>query len=134
MFANLKNNDKELIRTIIHLAVCHEIIIDEKKGTYNAASPDELALVNAAKQFGYEFTGKDGDEIMTIKTPKGAVKYKLLNVCAFTSTRKRMSVIVEDKEKKIWLMCKGADSVITERLSHESLNSSTFKETDRVVT
>mgnify|MGYP001282011629 FL=1 len=49
---------------------------------------------------------------MTIKTPKGAVKYKLLNVCAFTSTRKRMSVIVEDKEKKIWLMCKGADSVI----------------------
>ena len=31
-------------------------------------------------------------------------------------------------------MCKGADSVITERLSHESLNSSTFKETDRVVT
>ena len=25
------------------------IIIDEKKGVYNAASPDELALVNAAK-------------------------------------------------------------------------------------
>jgi len=49
MFANLKNNDKELIRTIIHLAVCHEIVIDSKKGTYNAASPDELALVNAAK-------------------------------------------------------------------------------------
>lgn len=71
---------------------------------------------------------------MTIKTPKGAVKYKLLNVCAFTSTRKRMSVIVEDKEKKIWLMCKGADSVITERLSHASLNSEVFKETDRVVT
>lgn len=134
MFANLKANDKDLIRTIIHLAVCHEIIIDEKKGSYNAASPDELALVNAAKQFGYEFAGKDGDEIMTIKTPKGAVKYKLLNVCAFTSTRKRMSVIVEDKDKKIWLMCKGADSVITERLSHASLNSNTFKETDRVVT
>lgn len=81
MFANLKNNDKDLIRTIIHLAVCHEIIIDEKKGSYNAASPDELALVNAAKQFGYEFAGKDGDEIMTIKTPKGPHKYKLLNVC-----------------------------------------------------
>lgn len=49
MHANLKAGDKELIKTIIHLAACHEIIIDEKKGTYNAASPDELALVNAAK-------------------------------------------------------------------------------------
>lgn len=117
MFANLKAGDKDLVRVLIHLAVCHEIIIDEKKGSYNAASPDELALVNAAKQFGYEFAGKDGDEIMTIKTPKGPLKFKLLNVCQFTSTRKRMSTIVEDKDKKITLMCKGADSVITERLS-----------------
>lgn len=71
---------------------------------------------------------------MTIKTPKGELKYKLLNVCVFTSTRKRMSVIVEDKDKKIWLMCKGADSVITERLSKSSLNSEVFRETDRIVT
>lgn len=49
MFENLKNNDEALIRTIVCLAVCHDIIIDEKKGVYNAASPDELALVNAAK-------------------------------------------------------------------------------------
>ena len=42
--------DKEaLIRTIMFLACCHTIIIDEKKGTYNSSSPDELALVNAAK-------------------------------------------------------------------------------------
>jgi len=45
----LGNNDKDLVRTVILLAVCHDIIIDEKKGVYNAASPDELALVNAAK-------------------------------------------------------------------------------------
>jgi magnesium-transporting ATPase (P-type) len=53
------------------LALCHDIIIDEKKGVYNAASPDELALVNAAKQFGYEFAGCNADDVMTIKTPKG---------------------------------------------------------------
>ena len=42
--------DREaLIRTIMFLACCHTIIIDEKKGTYNSSSPDELALVNAAK-------------------------------------------------------------------------------------
>jgi len=123
-----------LVRTIVHLAVCHDIIIDEKKGVYNAASPDELALVNAAKQFGYEYAGMDADDIMTVKTPNGPLKFKRLNVCEFTSTRKRMSVIVEDKDKKIILMCKGADSVITDRLSQESLKSKVFVETDRVVT
>ena len=38
-----------LERCLVFLACCHTIIIDEKKGRYNAASPDELALVNAAK-------------------------------------------------------------------------------------
>lgn len=71
MFENLKNNEKWLVRTVLHLAICHDIIIDEKKGVYNAASPDELALVNAAKQFGYEFAGMNADDVMTIKTPKG---------------------------------------------------------------
>ena len=45
-----------------------------------------------------------------------------------------MSVIVEDKDKKIILMCKGADSVITDRLSKQSLQSKCFIETDRIVT
>ena len=49
MYENLKNNDKALVKTIMAIAICHDIIIDEKKGVYNAASPDELALVNAAK-------------------------------------------------------------------------------------
>jgi phospholipid-translocating ATPase len=45
------------------------------------------------------------------------LKYKLLNVLEFTSTRKRMSVIVEDQNGNKTLMCKGADSIIKERLS-----------------
>jgi len=31
------------------LALCHTVIWDEKNQRYNSASPDELALVNAAK-------------------------------------------------------------------------------------
>jgi phospholipid-transporting ATPase len=61
MFSDLRDksaaNHKALVRTLLFLSVCHTIVIDERKGTYNAASPDELALVNAAKQFGYEFKG-----------------------------------------------------------------------------
>ena len=73
------------------LACCHTIIIDARKGTYNAASPDELALVNAAKQFGYEFADRDKDDNIIIKDKRNnkEYKYKLLNVCEFTSTRKR---------------------------------------------
>jgi magnesium-transporting ATPase (P-type) len=52
-------------------------VIDQKKGTYNASSPDELALVNAAKEFGYEFTAKDENDNIVIydKIKKQTLKY-----------------------------------------------------------
>ena len=46
------------------------------------------------------------------------LKYQLLNVCEFTSTRKRMSCIFRDPQGNLVLMCKGADSVIEELLSN----------------
>jgi len=64
-------NHESLKKVVLHLALCHTIIIDAKKGTYNAASPDELALVNAAKQFGYQFMGIDRRGFMMIKNLKG---------------------------------------------------------------
>ena len=51
-------------------------------------------------------------------------RYEILNVIEFTSARKRMSVIVKTPEGKIKLFCKGADSVIYERLSPVSLENS----------
>lgn len=45
------------------------------------------------------------------------INYKLLYVCEFNSTRKRMSAIFRDPLGKIIIMSKGADSVILERLS-----------------
>lgn len=47
-------------------------------------------------------------------------KYKLLYVLEFTSKRKRMSVIVTDDKGNVYLFCKGADSIIYERLTAES--------------
>lgn len=52
-------NHNALRIVCLQLAVCHTVIIDEKKGVYSAASPDELALVYAAKQFGFEYKGMD---------------------------------------------------------------------------
>ena len=49
---------------------------------------------------------------------KGEVfKYRLLNILEFTSSRKRMSVIVEEEATRtLMLLTKGADSVILPRL------------------
>jgi phospholipid-transporting ATPase len=120
---------------VLFLACCHTIIIDQKTKKYNSSSPDELALVNAAKQFGYEFKERDGNNNVTIydKKQNQSYIYHLLNVCEFTSSRKRMSVIYRDPWNRIILMCKGADSVITENLIEWSRQSSLFVRTEQYV-
>ena len=65
----------------------------------NSASPDELALVEGAKKNGYSFEGKDTASVITIKIERdeSLLKFELLNTLEFTSTRKRMSVIIRDQ-------------------------------------
>ena len=43
------------------MALCHTVIVFHKEDSpsYNSTSPDELAIVNAAKFFGYNFLGRD---------------------------------------------------------------------------
>ena len=65
-----KDPDHELyMRYLFHLSVCHTVVIEENQGvkTYNASSPDELALVNAAKFFGFEFSKWDEDNYVHVK-------------------------------------------------------------------
>lgn len=78
--------------------MCHTIIVDMKDGqiTYNASSPDELALTNAARHFGITFKDRDENNNMIIENKFTMMDevYELLHVIEFTSARKRMSVIV----------------------------------------
>ena len=107
-----------LNEVLMHLAVCHTVVVDKNKGLYNAASPDELALVDGAKSLGYVFVGREPDNILLVRDKAGYEKrFKLLNVLEFNSTRKRMSVIVQNMQTGyIELYCKGADNIIAERL------------------
>lgn len=43
----------------------------------------------------------------------------MLNILEFNSTRKRMSSLIRGPDGKIKLYCKGADTVIFERLAAE---------------
>lgn len=79
---------------------------------------DERALVDGARKFGYIFDTRTPNSVEILAVNKRE-KYEVLNVIEFTSTRKRMSIIVKTPEGKIKIFCKGADSVIYERLSTE---------------
>lgn len=105
------------------LAVCHTVLSDRPDPRdqpylldYKAESPDEAALVAAARDAGFPFVGKTNNSI-DIEAMGQAERYIPLRVLEFNSTRKRMSVIVRNPEGKLVLYCKGADSVIYARLA-----------------
>ncbi|KAI1891681.1 hypothetical protein AGOR_G00146280 [Albula goreensis] len=99
------------------LALCHTIMSEWKDGTlvYQAASPDEEALVGAARELGWVFLSRTRDSL-TVSELGHTRQYQLLALLDFTSQRRRMSVLVRDPEGRLKLYCKGADIVILERL------------------
>uniref|UniRef100_A0A1A8Q258 Phospholipid-transporting ATPase n=1 Tax=Nothobranchius rachovii TaxID=451742 RepID=A0A1A8Q258_9TELE len=107
------------------MAICHTAVPERTDGkiTYQAASPDEGALVRAARNLGFVFSGRTPDSVI-VETLRTEERYELLHVLEFTSVRKRMSVIMRTPSGKIRLYCKGADTVIYERLA----DSSRYKE------
>lgn len=131
-FENVNFNDPRLLQNLrsghptaevareflVLLAVCHTVVPeydDSGKLIYQASSPDEAALVSAARFFGFEFSQRTTKSV-TINVQGKELRYEILNVLEFNSTRKRMSVIVRSPEGKILLYTKGADTVIYERL------------------
>lgn len=75
--------------------------------------------------------GRDDESNMIIERGSGQEAFQLLNVLEFNSTRKRMSVIVKNKQGQIKLLCKGADSVIKDRLDSKNQgNLELFRKTD----
>nr|XP_020462938.1 phospholipid-transporting ATPase ID-like isoform X2 [Monopterus albus] len=100
------------------LSLCHTVMSEEKSEgelVYKAQSPDEGALVAAARNFGFMFCSRTPGTI-TIREMGQPVTYTLLAILDFNNIRKRMSVIVRNPEGRIRLYCKGADTVLLERL------------------
>ncbi|KAL0484641.1 phospholipid-transporting ATPase, partial [Acrasis kona] len=114
-----KQSNAEAIRSfLVLLAVCHTVIPERdhyhpKNIIYQASSPDEAALVKAAKLLGVEFISRTSDEVTIKCCDTGREEtYQILNILEFTSNRKRQSVIVRDPAGKLKLLTKGADSVV----------------------
>uniref|UniRef100_A0A8D0F0P7 Phospholipid-transporting ATPase n=1 Tax=Strix occidentalis caurina TaxID=311401 RepID=A0A8D0F0P7_STROC len=122
-----RDSDPVLREFLRLLALCHTVMVEEKDQlVYQAASPDEEALVLAAKNLGYVFLARTQDTI-TISELGLKRTYKVLAMLDFNSDRKRMSVLVRDPQGTIRLYTKGADTVILERLQRRGPNE-TFTE------
>uniref|UniRef100_H2ZKH2 Phospholipid-transporting ATPase n=1 Tax=Ciona savignyi TaxID=51511 RepID=H2ZKH2_CIOSA len=100
------------------MSVCHTVV-PERASKYQSSSPDENAIVRAARNLGFVFCVRTPTHVVVRANGKED-SYEVLNVLEFNSTRKRMSVIVRAPDGRILLMCKGADNVIYERLSDKS--------------
>ncbi|KAJ3599738.1 hypothetical protein NHX12_033694 [Muraenolepis orangiensis] len=80
---------------------------------YEAESPDEAALVYAARAYKCSLVGRLPDQV-TVELPHlGELAFELLHTLGFDSTRKRMSVVVRHPlTDQITVYTKGADSAI----------------------
>lgn len=105
------------------LAACHTVIPEQRADgsiKYQAASPDEGALVQGAADLGFKFMIRKPNSII-VNINGEEQSYELLNVCQFNSTRKRMSVLFRMPDGSIRLFVKGADTAILERLEEDNL-------------
>ncbi|KAK3391267.1 hypothetical protein B0H63DRAFT_558088 [Podospora didyma] len=113
---------RRALQYILAMALCHTCLPEIKDGKieFQAASPDELALVRAAQELGFLVTNRTSQAVtVRISTGENGHEdriYKILDVIEFSSKRKRMTIIVRCPDDRIWLITKGADSAILPRL------------------
>ncbi|XP_047398194.1 probable phospholipid-transporting ATPase IM isoform X6 [Sciurus carolinensis] len=129
LMESIKLGDPQVHEFLRLLALCHTVMSEENNAgqlIYQVQSPDEGALVTAARNFGFIFKSRT-PETITIEELGTLVTYQLLAFLDFNNIRKRMSVIVRNPAGQIKLYSKGADTILFEKLhpSNEGLLSLT---------
>ncbi|KAL9012745.1 MAG: hypothetical protein Q9173_002508 [Seirophora scorigena] len=118
---------------VLALALCHNVTptAEEEDGqsftTYQASSPDEIAIVRWTEQVGLRLVHRDRKSItlQSVETSRVVVRVRILEIFPFTSEGKRMGTILQflqgevstppslDDAGEIWFYQKGADTVMT---------------------
>ena len=105
------------------VSIAHECVCSNaKEFHYSGVSPDDVELVKTAHEQGYTFL-LSSNEIREIRIDNNIQTFNVLNVLNFSSERKRMSIIIKDKNNIIKLYSKGADCEIIKRMSNYSKNN-----------
>ncbi|OQS06662.1 hypothetical protein THRCLA_01288, partial [Thraustotheca clavata] len=118
--------DPRAVDFFTNLAINSSVVPLVNKATneliYSAISPDEEALVCAAKHFDIVLLAHDTTTVRIRRFGKEII-YDVLHFFEFTSERKKSSMIVrEHGTQKLLLLCKGADSVVLPALVQAAPN------------
>lgn len=116
---------------VLALALCHNVTptVDIEDGeevrSYQASSPDEIAIVKWTEAVGLRLSSRDRKSMVLESTETGrvVVRVRILDVFPFTSEGKRMGIIVHFHSDakvrnpdlatgEIWFYQKGADTVM----------------------
>lgn len=115
---------------VLALALCHNVTptTEEEGGkvvtSYQASSPDEIAIVRWTESVGLRLVQRDRQSMVleSSETGKPVVQVRILEVFPFTSDGKRMGIIVQFFERsgvlpslsdgELWFYQKGADTVM----------------------
>lgn len=86
---------------------------DDGSVTYQASSPDEVAIVTWTQSIGLSLVFRDRTRI-ELQTPSGSkISFDVLDIFPFTSESKRMGIVVRDTQSgEITFLQKGADVVM----------------------
>lgn len=123
---------------LLCIALCHTCLPEAKDNgeiAFQAASPDELALVEAARDLGIMLIDRPAQSIkLQTRDADGFLQtetYQVLDVIEFSSKRKRMSIIIRMPDGRLCIFCKGADNVIMSRLKLSHLAEQKAKDIGR---
>ena len=115
----IKREKDSIIRDLVTaLVVCHNVtpVFDNGERTFQASSPDEIALVKIGESLGMKLISRDQNEIIVENADGYLEKYTILANFPFSSERKRMGIILKFHERIIFYL-KGADTIMKEKVS-----------------
>ncbi|OCT99475.1 phospholipid-transporting ATPase VD [Xenopus laevis] len=91
---------------------------------YEAESPDEAALVHAARAYNCTLQSRTPDQVTVELGFIGPITFQVLHILPFDSVRKRMSVIIRHPlTNQVVVYTKGADSAIMDLIAKTSGDS-----------
>ncbi|KAL8811213.1 MAG: hypothetical protein Q9200_001968 [Gallowayella weberi] len=118
---------------VLALALCHNVTptTEEEDGhsftSYQASSPDEIAIVRWTEQVGLRLIHRDRTKVslQSVETSRIVVQARILDVFPFTSEGKRMGIVLQflqgdgaesvaaEGAVEYWFYQKGADTVMS---------------------
>ncbi|KAL1933234.1 hypothetical protein VTP01DRAFT_7324 [Rhizomucor pusillus] len=112
---NIASRVKDIVQA---LALCHNVtpvISVDEDITYQASSPDEVAIVKWTEQMGLTLVARDVNSIqLRVNTTSELLDYDVLHIFPFTSETKRMGIVIRDRQtNEITFYEKGADVVMS---------------------